>query len=752
MVPGQTYGQKHTFADNFVGGSRMFALSLGKRNAAIRASALVILAAAVAAAVFLPGVCAGAVGDWTLHVNSSNLYFVFSSGNDVWSASSGGAVRYSPGTGEFTKVLRDRPGTLVSNELSCVAVTDGGREWFGTRGLGLNLREAGQWTLFTAGITILPSNQINCLASYGSTLWVGTTLGLALVEGSSIVATYNSINTGGGIPNDVINDIVATDDTVWCATSRGVGRGVKVGSTWNWTAVSSGLTNLLVLCVAFKDNSVWVAAGDGTYELQGGTWVKMGSLPMWLVSDLQQAGGSFFAAAGDSGVLVWQGGDWVGASPDGLSGRFRHLTSDGSGNLWCAASSGLVQYDGSEWGPITFPGPQVNYVEDLSISPDGVVWAATRSGAAALKYESGDWSRYDYTTTGGGFQDAWLFSVFAPDPGTVWFGHCCLEGTRVDRLTVPGGVETWAALPFVNCKDITQDASGMVWFSSDGHGIYTYDFSDGSTRNILASVGRLASNSVEAVAPVSASRRWVGHMVSGVDYWDDQGTVEETDDRWKHFTTSDGLASSSVTSMIVVGDKAYAGTLAGVSVFQDTLWLKNYTVSDLAPVSDEINDIAADALGNIWVATTTGVAKIPASGDITVYNYATSGLVSDQVLCIAVDDAEGEVWFGTPSGMSVLKAWGPAAGKNLSDAYVYPNPLRPASGVGVIRIAGLPSEAGAWVYDLGGRQLRSLGVVKNGDVLWDGTDSGGAPVPTGVYLIKLKAGSAASLNKVAVIR
>jgi ligand-binding sensor domain-containing protein len=726
----------------------MSVISMGKLGASAVSRALALLAALA----LLPGVCAGAVGDWTLHVVSSNLYFVFSDGGDVWSASSGGAVRYTPGTGEFSKVLRDRPGALVSNELSCVAVTDGGREWYGTRGFGLNLREAGEWTLFTAGITPLPSNEINCLASSGGSLWVGTTLGLALVEGSAIVATYTRASTGGAIPNDVINDIVATDDTVWCATSSGVGRGVKVGGVWNWTAVSTGLTNLLVICVAFKDGGVWVASGDGTYELQGATWVKQGTLPMWRAVDLQQAGADFYAAAGDSGVLVWQGGDWVNSSPRSLAGRFRHLTSDAAGNLWCAASTGLVLYDGSEWNPITFPGPQLNHAEDLSISPDGAVWAATRSGAAALKYDGSDWTRYDYSNTGGGFQDAWLFSVFAPDPDTVWFGHCCLDGTRVDRLTVAGGVETWSTLPFVNAKDIIADASGKVWFSSDGYGIYTYDPSDGSTGHVMASVGRLASNSVEAVAPVGPSRRWVGHMVSGVDYWDDQGTAEEADDRWKHFSTSDGLASSSVTSMVVAGAKAYAGTLSGVSVFQDTLWLRNYTVTDLAPASDEVNDVAVDGLGNLWVATTAGVARIRTSGETTVYTYATSGLVSDQVLCVAVDDAKGEVWFGTPSGMAVLEAWESEVGRNLSDAYVFPNPLRPASGSSVVRIGGLPSEAEAWVYDLGGRELRNLGVVSNGDVLWDGTDSGGAAVPTGVYLITLKAGGDSSVCTVAVIR
>ncbi len=725
----------------------MIATSMVKRGRSLTA-ALVLLAAAALA----PAACTGAVGDWTLHIDSSNLYFVFVSGGDVWSASSGGAVLYKPATGEFRKVVRDRPGALVSNDLSCVAVTEGGREWYGTRGFGLNLNEGGAWTLFTAGITPLPSNEINCLASDGSSLWVGTTLGLALVQGSSIVATYTNASTGGGIPDDIINDIIATPDTVWCATSHGAARGVKVGSTWSWTAFRSGLTNLLVLTIARKDGTMWAASGDGTYELQGTTWVKKGTLPMWRAVDLQQAGSGFYAAAGDSGVLVWQGTDWVNASPRSMSGRFRQLGADASGNLWCASSAGLVKYDGSTWSTIAFPGPQVNYTADLSVASDGTVWSATRQGTAALKFDGIAWNKYDVSTTGGGLQYSWVFAVLAPDPDTVWFGHCCLEGTRVDRMTVAGAVETWSSLPFTNCKEIATDASGKVWFSTDGYGIYSYDPSEGTTESFLASVGRLASNSVEAVAPVSSSKRWVAHMVSGVDYWDDKGTVDLADDTWKHFSASDGLASTSTTSITVVGDRTYIGTLSGLSVFQDTLWLKNYTVADLTPASDEVNDVAADGLGNLWVATTTGVARIAPSGAIATYTYETSGLVNDQVLCIAVDDAKGQVWFGTPSGMAVLQAWTPGVGKDLSDAYIFPNPLEPASGASVFRVAGLPSGAEAWVYDLGGRLLKSLGVVSNGGVLWDGTDSGGAAVPTGVYIIKLKAGGATSILRAGVIR
>jgi hypothetical protein len=364
-----------------------------------------------------------------------------------------------------------------------------------------------------------------------------------------------------------------------------------------------------------------------------------------------------------------------------------------------------------------------------------------------------EWKVYDYSTTGGAFQFAWLFSVFASSSGTVWFGHCCCSECRVDKLDYVDDTEVWSSHPFVSSRDITEDGSGVVWFSSDGHGIYAFDPSNSSERNITAAVGKLSSSSVEAVAPVDSGRRWVGHMLAGADLWDDGGTIDESDDVWKHFSTDQGLLSLSVTSAVIIGNKAYIGTQRGVTVFQDTLWFRNYGAADLAPVSATVNDLAVDPTGNVWAATAGGVARIAPSGEIdTTLTYSSSGLVDNEVRCVAVDRTRGEVWFGTPKGMSVLEAWNPYEGKSLADAHVYPNPFRPRSGHQDIRLDGLQSPVTVSVYDLTGRLLVNLGTVGNRDRVWDGTDANGNAVPTGVYLLKIETGNASSLKKVALIR
>ena len=704
------------------------------------------------------GWCEAAVGQWTQHVNSSDLSWVHFDGSSVWCASTGGALKFDPATAQFQKIVRDGPGTLVSNLVSCVAVSDGHLSWFGTRGFGLSLLNQGQWILFTEGITQLPSNTILSLGSSGNSLWAGTTAGLALFEGATLTAIFDFAGTAGGIPNDVINDVTAGADTVWCATQGGVGRGVRVAGSWTWQAVNSGLASLNVLSVGRLGGRVWVGTQDdvftySTYEFNGGAWVKMGNSIFWAPTGFQERAGDL-CAIGDSAVFVWTAPNWVRVSPPStIQAQFRRAASDGTGKLWCATSKGLVSFNGADWEQFTPQGPQFNYAEGLSVGVDGNAWAAIRTQPAALKYDGNEWKLYDNSTTSGGLQFTTLFSVLSSRSGTVWFGHCCHITCRADRLDFVDGSEVWSNYYFNNAKNIREDQPGIVWFSSEGNGIYAFDPATSSQRQFTASVGGLASNDVESVVPLDSRRRWVGHLLAGLDYWDDRGTADASDDFWKHFSTSDGLLSMSVTSAVAAGNKVYVGSQKGVSVFQDTVWVRNYGAADLASVSATVNDVAADPFGNVWVGTDGGVAKIASGGGIeATYTFASSGLIDNEVHSVAVDSSKGEVWFGTPNGMAVLQAWNPAQGRNLARAYVYPNPFRPSSGDQEIRVDGLPTSVRASVHDVSGRLIKNFGTVSNGETIWDGTDLDNRAVPTGLYLLRLTAGNSSAVKKIAVIR
>jgi flagellar hook assembly protein FlgD len=84
---------------------------------------------------------------------------------------------------------------------------------------------------------------------------------------------------------------------------------------------------------------------------------------------------------------------------------------------------------------------------------------------------------------------------------------------------------------------------------------------------------------------------------------------------------------------------------------------------------------------------------------------------------------------------------------------ISPNPSRGA--VDVLVRGLVPAGTPAAVFDTSGKLVRTLaGTEVNGRYLvsWDGLDSGGARVASGVYMVKVGSGASASTGKVAIVR
>ena len=83
-----------------------------------------------------------------------------------------------------------------------------------------------------------------------------------------------------------------------------------------------------------------------------------------------------------------------------------------------------------------------------------------------------------------------------------------------------------------------------------------------------------------------------------------------------------------------------------------------------------------------------------------------------------------------------------------------PNPFSGSTRVGfTLDRAG---DANLDVYDVAGRRVRTLESgsrsVGRHEVLWDGKDDAGREVASGVYFVRLRAGSAERVQKTVVVR
>ncbi len=116
--------------------------------------------------------------------------------------------------------------------------------------------------------------------------------------------------------------------------------------------------------------------------------------------------------------------------------------------------------------------------------------------------------------------------------------------------------------------------------------------------------------------------------------------------RFENFTTANGLPDNHVFSVLVDGDRVWAGTENGLAVYEGGNW-KTYTTAD-GLAHRAVLSLALDKrTGDVWAGTMGGLSRVSA-GRIDSYTQLNSGLSNDVVYGVSV---EGEnVWVATAAG------------------------------------------------------------------------------------------------------
>ncbi len=180
--------------------------------------------------------------------------------------------------------------------------------------------------------------------------------------------------------------------------------------------------------------------------------------------------------------------------------------------------------------------------------------------------------------------------------------------------------------------------------------------------------------------------------------------------------------------------------------------LADYLLSGIS-----ITSMAVDGAGRKWFGTAGyGVYLISADNMEQVQHFTTdnSSLVSDDIQSIAIDGKTGEVYFGTDNGLCsyTSEASDPADEMTKDNVYAYPNPVNPDY-TGYITVTGLTLDADVKIVTSSGA-LVAQGHSTGGSFLWDGCDTKGKRVASGVYMVvTAKAdGSKGTVCKIAVVR
>jgi ligand-binding sensor domain-containing protein len=709
--------------------------------------------------------------EWAAFTSMRNVSRVLVEDSYVWALTSGGVLRFDRAERTYDRFTR--LDGLPGNNVSSLTVDERGDLWFGTRFQGLSRLRVADGE-FDPPFTEFSDLSINALYAYGDRIFVGTGLGISafLIDKAEVKESYRQlINRSKDIP---VNAIAVHDGYLWAGTESGLAwadlQQPNLQDPQSWKS-SSGFGRVLDLQVlndtlfCVSTSGVWSTSTDARPErdmANSSDFVALGLLDGRLMAAREN--GEFYARYGRLDWRPYSGPDISGISDLSMS----------EGPMWVATQTGL-RIIGADRLPSPRE-PSGNAFYDLALGADGHIWVASvpKDGFAAYgayQYDGDGWIVHNLKT---GLSSENATTIETDLQGRAWVGNW---GRGVDVLDSTG---TWRRLnsgnsairgigggSFAPISDVERDADGNMWIADVQSGLVVMDGypPERQLLNRQEDFGLSTGRDIGKISVGQDGLVWVATARDGFILFDDGGTPFESGDESGVVFNSlqyDELTSDRSSDILSDGaGRVWVGTDNGLNALSGiydrttrryalTSW-NTYSVTDGLP-SNVITALAGGANGDVWVGTESGIAQINASGEVAfALSTSNSGLIDDRVNSLLFDDERGELWIGTLNGLSRLRV---SAGEGEVDrrGQVYPNPLVLGQRGGLLTLSGLPLGAGVSIYTASGQLVQRIdGIPGMGSATWDGLNSAGFLVGSGVYYYVASDETTHVLGKFAVV-
>ncbi|MBJ7882067.1 type IX secretion system anionic LPS delivery protein PorZ [Gelidibacter salicanalis] len=276
--------------------------------------------------------------------------------------------------------------------------------------------------------------------------------------------------------------------------------------------------------------------------------------------------------------------------------------------------------------------------------------------------------------------------------------------------------------------DITIDRNGTKWIGAFRKGVIGYNENGSKIKNLNTVAQNMPSTVVNAVAVDNNGQLWIGTIKGLRVLYNTAGFFEDS--------------NANVKEIVVLDD----------GIPQELL------------SNQYITDIKVDGSNNKWIGTLdAGVFYFSADGQQTIYHFTTdnSPLPSNFIKDISIDAQNGKIYIATAKGLLSFTSGGSTPKEELTNAFVYPNPVRPeynilgASSLNDInkgvKIKGITENVNIKITDIEGNlvaeaqsrvNLRASSssynfAIDGGTAIWNGKNLANNIVASGVYLIMI---------------
>jgi ligand-binding sensor domain-containing protein len=325
----------------------------------------------------------------------------------------------------------------------------------------------------------------------------------------------------------------------------------------------------------------------------------------------------------------------------------------------CSAKEGELDGSGGPWQVYTVSNTKSGLVSDrinsIFVDISNKKWFATDGGVSG--FSRAGWMSFktevQFVEPRFGRISHKVNAITDGMNSALWFG---LEGGGIRRYVPAGVSQTWTSFssPTISAdviNDMSTDFYGDIWaVTFFGISRYTPNPNDPTTGQwrtyTTSNAPILPTNFITAVvANTLEFRMWFGAESGHLITFDDITG-------WQRYTLPNG--ASPVNALSIDKDsRVWVATGQGVHRFSANSGWVSYTVelTDSSLPSNVINDIINDANGNVWFGTEKGLAILTPNG-WSKFTRANSPLPSDNITALAID-LRSNLWIGTNRGVAV---------------------------------------------------------------------------------------------------
>ena len=453
--------------------------------------------------------------------------------------------------------------------------------------------------------------------------------------------------------------------------------------------------------------------------------------------------------------------------------NIKYAYVDSEENLWVADSiSGLLKFINYEYEESYIPeGPVRNEIYSLEHVENKLYMChgghanfginSLINDGVSIKNSYDEWTNYDRYKLGNARDILEVAVLNGVEYYASWY-HGIPE-IRNGELVIKHG--------FAN----TNGALDTCWYSNNR--IRISDLKFDSKGNLWA----LSSEVNHPIVVKTQNNNWYSYSInrSQVDLFFDDLLVDKNDQKWGVLARGNGLVvftenntpedasddqykiintnigSGKLPSLQTyslaedLDGKIWVGTDQGIAIFynpENVFSGDNFdsqqvliTEGDYGQYllnEEKIKCITIDGANRKWIGTEkSGVFLISENGEEEVLHFTknNSPLLSNNIVDIAINHDNGEVFIGTDKGLVSYRADATEGASFQDKIKIFPSPVE-SNYRGLIAIDGLTANANVKITDISGGLIFET-TANGGRAIWDGKNKNGKRAATGVYLV-----------------